>query len=558
MGKDHIRIGVVGAGSMGRNHARVLASLPGVTLAGVCDAEAKRAREIAAEFGSTAFTSLDDLLPQIDAAAVATPTVTHLELGLRLLEAGKHVFVEKPITETADGARQLIEKARATRRILQVGHIERFNPVIRELEKRLTRPRFIEAHRLSPFPNRSTDIGVVLDLMIHDLEIILHLVKSEIASIDAVGIPVLTKREDIANARLRFRNGCVANLTTSRISPERMRKIRVFQDDAYLSLDYQNQTGEIIRKAFLGLGIKKEPVKIEKDEPLRLELAAFAECARLGRHPQVGGQEAAAALELALQITQLIEGSGDRGGGVLHFDSGAETPTFFPQVYETDTDTPRPVEVHSATGMHDHLSAALGFLGANGAGLPTLTRMASPARTARFRAEADLLRDWGAAHGLVLDPAWLRQFPFHDWGHEHYVFLDLRQQRVVKITYPDQAGHDRLSPPVPSEYFERLRLQNEVFADDVRLEGFLYHGATLTIVTSQPFVRPDDEQPHPTPREIEDWLRDLGFIYQSGAYWRKVDRLAMDDLHSANVIREPGGTLVPIDVKLRRLPEPPV
>lgn len=329
MSKQQIRIGVVGAGSMGRNHARVLASLPGVVLAGVCDTDVSRARDVAAVFGVPAFGNVDELLPHVDAATVATPTVTHLDIGLQLLEAGKHVFVEKPITETAEGARHLIEKAQEAQRILQVGHIERFNPVIRELEKRLTHPRFIEAHRLSPFPNRSTDIGVVLDLMIHDLEIILHLVKSELESIDAVGIPVLTKREDIANARLRFRNGCVANITTSRISPERMRKIRVFQDDAYLSLDYQNQTGEIVRKAFLGLGIKKEPVAIEKDEPLKLELASFAECARLGRQPQVGGQEAAAALDIALRITGLIEQNGDRGGGVLRFGEG-EAPLTSP------------------------------------------------------------------------------------------------------------------------------------------------------------------------------------------------------------------------------------
>jgi predicted dehydrogenase len=310
MDSRRIRIGIVGAGSMGKNHARVLASLPGVELAGIYDIAAGRAREVAAAYQSRAMSSLEDLVPLIDAAAVATPTATHLEIGLRLLSAGRDVFLEKPITDDAAGARQLIEKAQESRRILQVGHIERFNPVISQLEKLLTHPRFIEAHRLSPFPDRSTDIGVVLDLMIHDLEVILHLVKSEIESIDAVGIPVLTRREDIANARLRFQNGCVANITTSRVSPEKMRKIRVFQDDAYLSLDYQNQSGEIYRKGGV-FGIAREPVKIEKDEPLKLELAAFVECARHGRQPKVGGQQAAAALEWALEITSLIE----MGGG---------------------------------------------------------------------------------------------------------------------------------------------------------------------------------------------------------------------------------------------------
>jgi predicted dehydrogenase len=193
---------------------------------------------------------------------------------------------------------------------LQVGHVERFNPVLSALEARLTHPRFIEAHRLSPFPNRSTDIGVVLDLMIHDLEIILHLVRAAVQSIDAVGVPVLSRREDIANARLRFENGCVANITSSRISPERMRKIRVFQEDAYLSLDYQNQTGEIYRK--VGGGIERAEVEIEKEEPLKRQLLSFIECARSGSRPKVTGFEATAALELAVEITKRIEAANER------------------------------------------------------------------------------------------------------------------------------------------------------------------------------------------------------------------------------------------------------
>jgi predicted dehydrogenase len=236
---------------------------------------------------------------------VATPTVTHFDAGRRLLEAGRHVLIEKPVTDNTEQARELVALARARGLVLQVGHIERFNPVMSLLEERLTAPRFIEAHRLSPFPNRSTDIGVVLDLMIHDLEIILHLVKSPVASVDAVGVPVLTRREDIANARLRFENGCVANVTASRISPERLRKLRVFQSDAYLSLDYQAQEGKIHR--LTPQGIVAEEVTVEKDEPLKLELAAFANCARHGLQPKVGGQEAAAALELAIEITRRIE-----------------------------------------------------------------------------------------------------------------------------------------------------------------------------------------------------------------------------------------------------------
>jgi predicted dehydrogenase len=243
------------------------------------------------------------------------------------------VLVEKPITETTADARALSQLAHERGLILQVGHIERFNPVLGALEARLTRPRFIESHRLSAYPNRSTEIGVVLDLMIHDLEIILHLVRSEIASVDAVGVPVLSRGEDIANARLRFANGCVANITVSRISPEKLRKIRVFQEDAYLSLDYQAQEGFIYRLArsgeresslftkllssreqtivseFAGKRIVREPVEIAKGEPLQRELAAFLECARAGAKPKVSGHEATAALELALEITRLIEQS---------------------------------------------------------------------------------------------------------------------------------------------------------------------------------------------------------------------------------------------------------
>ena len=200
---------------------------------------------------------------------------------------------------------ELAELAARHNLILQVGHVERFNPVLSALEARLTHPRFIEAHRLSPYPNRSTDIGVVLDLMIHDLEIILHLVRSPVETIDAVGVPVLSRGEDIANARLRFENGCVANVTSSRISPESMRKIRVFQEDAYLSLDYQNQSGEIYRRE--SGKIVRDKVEIEREEPLKRQLAEFIECAQTGRTPKVSGFQATAALELAVEITKRIE-----------------------------------------------------------------------------------------------------------------------------------------------------------------------------------------------------------------------------------------------------------
>ena len=300
-----INVGVVGVGHIGKSHARVYSELAaGVRLAAVYDADPANAQAVAAQYGAHAAAPLEEFAALVDAATVATPTPTHFPVAQFLLEKGKHLLVEKPITENTADARALSELARARGCVLQVGHIERFNPALGALESLLTRPRFIEAHRLSPYPQRSTEIGVVLDLMIHDLEIILHLVRSPVAAIDAVGVPVLSRGEDIANARLRFEDGCVANVTASRISPEKMRKIRVFQEDAYLSLDYQSQTGEIYRRG--PAGIARENVEIEKDEPLRRELASFVECARAGLQPKVGGAQAAAALEVAIEITRRI------------------------------------------------------------------------------------------------------------------------------------------------------------------------------------------------------------------------------------------------------------
>jgi predicted dehydrogenase len=298
------RVGVVGVGHIGKNHARLYAELPAAQFTAIYDTDRAVAERIAGEFGVKAATSLEEFAEQIDAASVATPTTTHFEIGRELLTRGKHLLVEKPIADNTAHASELAELAASRALVLQVGHVERFNPVLGALEKRLTNPRFIEAHRLSPYPNRSTDIGVVLDLMIHDLEIILHLVNSPVQTIDAVGVPVLSRGEDIANARLRFENGCVANITSSRISPEQMRKIRVFQENAYLSLDYQNQSGEMYRRTAEGL--TKEAVEIEREEPLKRQLVSFIECAATGRAPKVSGFQAAAALELAVEITKRI------------------------------------------------------------------------------------------------------------------------------------------------------------------------------------------------------------------------------------------------------------
>ncbi|MEY2563828.1 MAG: hypothetical protein QOH88_2021 [Verrucomicrobiota bacterium] len=299
-----LRVGVVGVGHIGKNHARLYAGLPEAQFAAIYDTNPETARRFAEEFAVRATGSLEEFAEQVDAASVATPTNTHFEIAHQLLERGKHLLIEKPIAENTAHATELAELAATRELVLQVGHVERFNPVLSALEKRLTNPRFIEAHRLSPYPNRSTDIGVVLDLMIHDLEIILHLVRSPVQTIDAVGVPVMGHGEDIANARLRFENGCVANITSSRISPEQMRKIRVFQENAYLSLDYQNQTGEMHRRT--AEGITREEVEIEREEPLKRQLASFIECAQTGRAPKVSGFQATAALELAVEITKRI------------------------------------------------------------------------------------------------------------------------------------------------------------------------------------------------------------------------------------------------------------
>jgi predicted dehydrogenase len=303
-------------------------------LAGVYDIQQESARRVAEKCGARVFGSVAEAGAVSDALSIVTPTTTHFELAKALLQQGKHLLVEKPMTQTAEQATELVQLARQKRCVLQVGHIERFNPVFTYMVSVATEPRFIETHRLSPYPARSTDIGVVLDLMIHDLDIVLAFVKSPITSVDAVGIPVLSKSEDIANARLRFANGCVANLTASRVSPEKMRKIRVFSGGAapsYISLDYRAQEGFIYRIArggeeessllkkllhakdaaivseFGGKRIVREPVPIAKEEPLKLELQHFVECVRAQQTPLVSGESAKQALDLAFEITRQVQ-----------------------------------------------------------------------------------------------------------------------------------------------------------------------------------------------------------------------------------------------------------
>lgn len=339
-----VKVAVIGTGSLGKEHARIyagLASLGVVQFAGIYDSSRETAARIAEKLGVPRFDSVDQAVSQCEAASVVTPTSTHYEIARTLLERGRHVLVEKPMTDNTEQAGELVQLAQQHSCILQVGHVERFNPVFNYLQKVATEPRFIETHRLSPFPARSMDIGVVLDLMIHDLDVVLAFVKSKVKSVDAVGIPVLSKSEDIANARLRFENGCVANLTASRISPERMRKIRVFSggpQTSYISLDYRAQEGFIYRLAregeaessllqkllhakdstivsqFAGRRIVREPVPIAKDEPLKLELQHFVDCVREKQTPMVSGESARRALDLAFEITRQIQAAGHSVG----------------------------------------------------------------------------------------------------------------------------------------------------------------------------------------------------------------------------------------------------
>lgn len=303
-----VKVGVAGVGHMGKEHARIYAESKGAELVGVHDSNPETARKIAEKCKTRAFGSLEEMVEAVEAASIVTPTTTHLAIAAPFLKKGRHVLVEKPIAMDTDEARELVHLAEKHGAKLAVGHVERFNPALAALEERLGRPRFIEAHRLSPYPGRSTDIGVVMDLMIHDLEIILHLVRSPVQSVDAVGIPVLSKGEDIANARIRFENGCVANLTTSRISPEKLRKIRVFQEDAYLSLDYMKQEGEIYKR--LDGKITREKIPVIKGEPLKNQLEEFLANVRQDTDPRVGGAHGFEALQLASQICEQMTPGG--------------------------------------------------------------------------------------------------------------------------------------------------------------------------------------------------------------------------------------------------------
>jgi predicted dehydrogenase len=310
-----MRIAVIGVGHLGKHHARILSTLPGVTLAAVVDTNRARADEIAAAHRTRAAYDARDLMGQVDAVTVAVPTAIHRDIALPFLEAGVPALVEKPLARTIFEADALIAAAARAGAVLAVGHTERFNPAVAAARPMLTDPRFIEVHRLGAFPERSLDIDVVFDLMIHDLDVLLSLVDAEVESIDAVGVPVLTGKVDIANARLRFTNGCIANLTASRISRDRVRKIRFFQPATYLSIDYATQKVELWRLENATEGgtpsIQGGDLVVVNQEPLVRELEDFVDAVASRRAPAVTGEDGRRVLALAQQITDTMNASAD-------------------------------------------------------------------------------------------------------------------------------------------------------------------------------------------------------------------------------------------------------
>jgi predicted dehydrogenase len=299
-------VAVIGAGSFGRHHLRILSKSPNAQLAGVVDNNTDRAAAAAAEYACPIFTSPEELAGKIDAAIVAVPTSAHAEVGCALLENGIDVLVEKPIAHDLAAARRLVETAERHGRVLQVGHLERFNPGVAALKKMVRLPLFFEIHRLSLFSPRSLDVDVVLDLMIHDLDIVLDLVGKMPEEIRAAGISILSDKVDIANVRLAFPGGCIANLTASRVSTERVRKLRLFQPHQYVSLDYQKQDAVVFTVSG-NQQIGFQPLTVAKDEPLRLEIEAFLEAVVNRNRPPASGEDGLRALEIALAILDKIE-----------------------------------------------------------------------------------------------------------------------------------------------------------------------------------------------------------------------------------------------------------
>lgn len=319
--RKSLKVGVLGVGHLGREHARVLASLPEAELIGVYDARAEVGRQVAKELDTRAFDSLEQLLSVVEAVSIVVPTTSHFDVASQCISRGIHVLVEKPLAATVDEARALVEASQKRSVIVQTGHIERFNPIVQAALSVIREPRFIESHRLSSFAVRSTDVDVVLDLMIHDIDLALATVQSEIRSVEATGVPILSSNVDIANARLLFTNGAVANLTASRVSKEKVRKIRFFERDSYISVDCLGGKAELYRRGFdvpakdnglpweesrIAPGIVRRTIAVSGQEPLRLELEHFVSCVMLGKRPIVDGAAGLKAMEVALKVSEKI------------------------------------------------------------------------------------------------------------------------------------------------------------------------------------------------------------------------------------------------------------
>ena len=302
-----IRTGVIGVGYLGRLHAQKLASFDDTRFIGVHDSDADRGAAVAAEFGTEFFADPGELLARIDAVTIAVPTTSHYRVAMQAIRTGVHLLLEKPIAAKVREGRGLVREAASRKLVFQIGHLERFNRAVRDAAALLKEPRFIECHRLGPFGGRGTDVDVVLDLMIHDLDLILSFVRSPVARIQAVGVPVISPAIDIANVRLSFANGCIANVTASRVSAKKQRKVRIFQEDAYVSMDFVEQSIQIIRRSWpQGRGgpaeISGELLETEKGDSLREEIRSFLDCVRTGDSPRVTGGDGLAALELAFRI----------------------------------------------------------------------------------------------------------------------------------------------------------------------------------------------------------------------------------------------------------------
>jgi len=308
---DPIKAAVIGVGYLGRFHAQKYAQIPGCELVGVVDGREAVRNAVATEVASRPFGDYRELLGKVDAVSVVTPTPAHFEIAEAFLSAGAHVLVEKPITETPEQARKLIELAAGRKRILQVGHLERFNSAILAAEPHISTPRFMECLRMAPYKERGTDVNVVLDLMIHDIDLVQSLAGSQIVSIDAIGTPVFSGEIDIANARIRFANGCVANTTASRVSMKAERKLRIFEDAAYISLDLQQKILTLIRKRNAPpqpgqLPVSIEEANLEQGDALKSEIESFLDCIRNDRRPIVSGEDGLRALETAIRITEQV------------------------------------------------------------------------------------------------------------------------------------------------------------------------------------------------------------------------------------------------------------